>query len=78
MQPFTIKILGGRFTIREIVPKEKRSEGELIGNLLSIPAERWFVLQEQSGHEGPQDMLALIDDQLEFRTVAVGTFDGDN
>jgi hypothetical protein len=77
MQPFTIRVMGGRFTVHQIVPRDDRSQAEMMDLLLSVPPERWFVtLNEAAGGEA-RDALALIDDQFAFQTLALGTFQGD-
>jgi hypothetical protein len=77
MQPFTIRVLGGQFTVLEIVPRDDRSPAELIDLMLSIPPERWFVVLDEDSEMRPRDALALIDDEFQFQTLAVGTFQGE-
>jgi hypothetical protein len=78
MEPFTIRVLGGHFTVREIVPQEDRSRARMIDMMLSIPPERWFVLLDEQSESGPRDSLALIDDLFQFQTLAIGTFSGED
>jgi hypothetical protein len=77
MQPFTIRVMGGHFTIRDILSQRSRSTEEMVGFMLTIPPERWFVTLDQDSDSGSSDALALIDDQFEFQTLATGTFQGD-
>ena len=77
MQPFTIRVLGGEFTVLEIVRQDDRPPAEIIGMMLSIPPERWFVVLDEDSEMRPRDALALIDDDFQFQTLAVGTFHGE-
>lgn len=77
MQPFTIKVLGGSFTVHEIVPQDHQDPAETISMMLSIPAERWFVVLDDPLGDHPRDALALIDDQFSFQTMATGVFEGE-
>jgi hypothetical protein len=77
MQPFTIRVMGGQFTIREILTQGDRSTDEMVGFMLTVPPERWFVTLEEGSDHGVGDALALIDDQFAFQTLATGTFEGE-
>ena len=77
MQPFTIRVMGGHFTVRQILPQQDRSQAELVAFMLTVPPERWFVTLDQDALGDSGDALALIDDQFEFRTLATGIFQGD-
>jgi len=77
MQPFTIKVLGGQFTVHEVISQDQSNPAEAIGRMLSVPAERWFVVLDERWDGQPRDALALIDDQFEFQTVATGVFEGE-
>jgi len=77
MQPFTIRVMGGQFTVREILSGQNRSAEQMVGFMLTVPPERWFVTLDESGDSGMRDALALIDDQFAFQTLATGTFQGD-
>ena len=62
MQPFTIRVMGGHFTVREILQQQDRSREELVAFMLTVPPERWFVTSDQDDFGEPGDALALIDD----------------
>ena len=77
MEPFTIRVLGGRFTVTRVVPEDDRPPMETIEMMLSIAPERWFVILDDPLSGEPRDALALIDDNFQFQTLAVGTFAGE-
>ena len=77
MQPFTIKVLGGQFTVHQIVQQSEQSLSDTINMMLTVPAERWFVVLDDPLGDNPRDALALIDDELAFQNMATGVFEGD-
>jgi len=77
MQPFTIRVMGGYFTIRQVQPQPNRPAEEIVAFILTVPPERWFVTLDQDSLGDSGDALALIDDQFEFQTLATGIFRGD-
>ena len=78
MEPFTIQVLGGHFTVEKIVPQKGQSEDEASRAMRDISPERWFVVLDEPLDGEPIDALALIDDDLEFQTLATGTFKGES
>ena len=78
MEPFTIQVLGGQFTVEKIVPQPGQNEDDAGRAMRELPPERWFVVLDEPPDGDPVDALALIDDDLEFQTLATGTFKGEN
>lgn len=73
---FKLGVLGGMFTVTEILPEDDQSTEDCLNSIHSIPADRWFVILADS--EGTtQDVLALINDEYEFQFVALGTLESD-
>ncbi len=77
MQPFTIKVLGGSFTVQEISPQDEASEQETVDLMMTISPDRWFVILDENPGGESRDALALIDDELQFQSLAVGNFEGE-
>ena len=76
IEPFKMGVLGGTFTVIEVVLQDGQSQDDAINLIHSTPADRWFVILADA--EGTtQDVLALIDDEYEFRFVGLGTLDSD-
>ena len=73
---FDLTVLGGTFTVSEIIVEDNQTEDEVMGLIRETPADRWFVILADS--EGTtQDVLALIDDEYEFLFVGLGTLEND-
>ncbi len=77
MQPFTIRVLGGSFTVQEVLSQNGPSEQETIDLMMTIPPDRWFVILDENPGGESRDALALIDDDLQFQSLAVGNFEGE-
>ena len=76
VEPFKLGVLGGIFTVTEIILADSQTQEDALELIHSTPADRWFVILADS--EGTtQDVLALIDDEYEFRFVGLGTLDND-
>lgn len=76
VEPFKLGVLGGTFTVAEVILADGQSEEDAINLIHSTPADRWFVILADS--EGTtRDVLALIDDEYEFRFVGTGTLISD-
>ena len=78
MEPFTIEVLGGTFTVDRVVPQPGQPEEEVLHRMHGVPPERWFVILDEPVDAEPVDALALIDDDLEFQTLATGSFTGES
>lgn len=77
MEPFTVRVLGGVFTVHRILPGPQGSTEALHETIRSLPPERWFVLLDDGVQGAPEDRLAIIDDQFEFQILAAGRFEGE-
>ena len=73
---FDLIVLGGTFTVSEIIVEDGQTEDEVMELIRSTPADRWFVILADS--EGTtQDVLALIDDEYDFLFVGLGTLESE-
>lgn len=74
--PFTVKVLGGKFHVHEIALQSARSTAEIRNEIQEVTEDRWFVMV--SDHPGEKhDSLAVIDDGLEFQVFALGSLEQD-
>ncbi len=69
----SIKVLGGTFTLVELVLGTDQTAEDAVQTIRDVPAERWFVIVAENEVEN-RDTLALIDDDLEFHIHAMGRF----
>ena len=76
VESFPIKVLGGTFTVNEVVAEEGTPPEEAASKIKELPSERWFVLLAETG-DSQKDTLALIDDDVEFLVFATGVFQGE-
>lgn len=74
VEPFRLQVLGGSFTVSELVLNEGEPQEAVMAHLREIPADRWFVMVAEEEREDSSDTLAVIDDNFEFKIYAVGTF----
>jgi hypothetical protein len=74
VEPFQLRVLGGNFTVSELVLDVGEPQEAFMSHLRDIPADRWFVMVAEEEREDSQDTLAVIDDNFEFQIYAVGTF----
>ena len=76
VEPFKLGVLGGIFTVSEVLLQDDQTPEDALNLIHSTPADRWFVILADS--EGTtQDVLALIDDEYEFRFIGLGTLASD-
>lgn len=76
VEAFDLIVLGGTFTVSEIIVEDGQTEDEVMELIRSTPADRWFVILADS--EGTtQDVLALIDDEYDFLFVGLGTLESE-
>jgi hypothetical protein len=76
VEPFKLGVLGGTFTVTDVILADGQTQEDALNLIHSTPADRWFVILADS--EGTtQDVLALIDEDYEFRFVGLGTLDND-
>lgn len=76
VEPFNLGVLGGTFIVTDVILADGQTQEDAINLIHSTPADRWFVILADS--EGTtHDVLALIDDDYEFRFVGLGTLDND-
>ena len=76
VEPFKLQVLGGEFTVQELVLQDDQDQAEFQASLMDIPSDRWFVMLAE-GEENTQDTLAIIDDNFEFQIYAVGSFENE-
>lgn len=76
VEAFDLTVLGGTFTVKEIIIEDNQTEDDVMNLIRSTPEDRWFVILADS--EGTtQDVLALIDDEYDFLFVGLGTLEND-
>jgi len=76
VSPFPVAVLGGSFSVNEIVVQPGKSEDDVKSFITGTPPERWFVLLAEDG-DSTWDILSLIDDDFDFVMYAVGEFKGE-
>ena len=77
MESLDVQVLGGTFTVLEIISQENQTEDQIRDILQSVPPDRWFVMLDEEIAGDQKDTLALIDDNFEFLILAAGKFEGD-
>ena len=76
VEAFKLGVLGGTFTVTDVILVDGQTQEDALNLIHSTSADRWFVILADS--EGTtQDVLALIDEDYEFRFVGLGTLDND-
>ncbi|MDH5753138.1 MAG: hypothetical protein OEZ59_12075 [Deltaproteobacteria bacterium] len=73
---FPVKVMGGVFHVNEVYSNQGHSAQALVREIKEMNEDRWFVMasDEDSNHI---DILAIIDDDLEFRIYARGILEQD-
>lgn len=74
IEPFTVQVLGGWFTVKGLLLDQHQDSQGILDHIRSMPADRWFVMLSDA-EENSWDVLAIIDDQFEFQSVALGTLE---
>ena len=74
VDPFQIEVLGGKFMVKEFLTDAVNDQGKIRDLVMQMAPDRWLVMVVD-GSEPPLDALTIIDDQLEFQNVALGSFD---
>ena len=77
LEPITLKVLGGTFTVRAVFAQPEENVEAMVGMIRSTPSDRWFVMLAEEQDAGAMDVLALIDDDFEFQSIAAGTMEND-
>jgi len=68
----TVDVLGGRFSVAELLLDGNQEPETAINTIHDISPDRWLVIvSEEQGNS--EDILALINDEFEFDSVAIGT-----
>ena len=76
VQQFTLKVIGGLFTVAQVLLSPGQSAGQAVESIRGQPSDRWLVMAAaQQG--GDADALALINDAYECQVVALGTLKPD-
>lgn len=73
---FRLKVMGGTFTVAEVMLAPGQNPGQAVESIRSQPADRWLVLA--AGQGATADALALIDDAYECQVVALGNLKPDD
>ena len=71
VSPFSVEVLGGSFTVQEILLEDGQDPNEQVATIKATPEDRWFVMVSEDA-ASPQDSLAMIDDNLNFHVYALG------
>ena len=74
VDPIKLEVLGGTFIVRGVFGAPGRDAAAGLGFIRSTPSERWFVILAE-GEENSEDILALIDDEFEFQSIAAGSLE---
>ena len=74
VDPFQIEVLGGKFVVKEFLTDAANGQGEIRDLVMQMAPDRWLVMVVD-GADPPLDALTIIDDQLEFQNVALGSFE---
>lgn len=77
LEPIKLKVLGGTFTVREVFANPQQELDEVVRMIRSTPSDRWFVMLAEEKQGDAIDVLALIDDEFEFQSIAAGTMEND-
>ncbi len=74
VDPFRIDVLGGKFAVQEFLTDAENDQGKIRELIKQMAPDRWLVMVVD-GAEPPLDALTIIDDELEFQTIALGSFE---
>ena len=74
VDPFRIEVLGGKFVVKEFLTDATNDQGKIRELIKQMAPDRWLVMVVD-GVEPPLDALTIIDDELEFQNVALGSFE---
>ncbi len=77
MDSFDVKVLGGVFTVHELVDAEVTGQKPTLEFIRTVTPDRWFVMLDEKISGDQRDTLALIDDNFEFQIMASGNFQGE-
>ena len=74
VDPFQIEVLGGKFMVKEFLTDAANDQGKIRDLIGQMAPDRWLVMVVD-GVDPPLDALTIIDDELEFQNVALGSFE---
>ncbi len=74
VEPFRIEVLGGQFLVKELLVGQGEDQAGVNNTLHLSSPDRWLVMVVE-GADPPVDALTIIDDELEFQSVALGIFE---
>ena len=77
MESFDVKVLGGTFTVQELIRQEVSGQVPSLEFIRTVPPDRWFVMLDENLSGDQRDTLALTDDDFEFQIMASGNFQGE-
>ena len=72
--PFKVEVLGGFFLVDAIQVDPDQKESEIRQLIRETDRDMWFVIVGDSLEQEP-DYLSIFDEDLNFRSVAIGTFE---
>jgi hypothetical protein len=72
VERFRLAVVGGTFTVTEVMLTPGQSAAQAVEAILGEPAERWLVMAAAEQGAGA-DSLALINDAYECQIVALGS-----
>ncbi|MEE8397341.1 MAG: hypothetical protein V3S29_14885 [bacterium] len=71
-----VEVMGGTFSLSGVLLDSGQDAETVLQVIRETPQDRWFVMLSGAA-EDEQDVLALIDDQMAFQSVALGTLESD-
>lgn len=71
VERFRLAVVGGTFTVAEVVLAPGQSAAQAVASIRAEPAERWLVMAADAA--AGKDALALIDDAYECQIIALGS-----
>lgn len=71
-----VEVMGGTFSLSGVLLDSGQDAETVLQVIRETPQDRWFVMLSETA-EDEQDVLALIDDQMAFQSVALGTLEND-
>ncbi len=79
VDPFKVPVTGSSFVVREVSLEGGHTVDDVLQAIRETPEHRWFVMvsEDPDRPAGLRDVLARIDDDLEFRVYAYGALEND-
>ena len=79
VDPFKVPVTGSCFVVREVSLTGGHTVEDVLQAIRETPEHRWFVMVSEDPERpvGLRDVLARIDEDLEFREYAYGALVND-